>query len=222
MLLNLQAKIASAEETASHIRFEKTSSFDHFSVGLFVAVVERASAVRLLLEAGHCNEAKLILRSALELLVEIELLASDRTHIWNVQFEFCKKQLLLLNKAEAGNPYLYEIKLNFDLSEQRALWENKLEQIKNEGGKSVKVEKRFALTGRQAEYDALYRSFSQSVHASYSGIINDVFAVDQLKSDFEVSLYEPQSEEAVDLIADTMSACLDAAEKAISPYVKRP
>ncbi|MCZ8333190.1 MAG: DUF5677 domain-containing protein [Rhodobacteraceae bacterium] len=221
MLLSLQRSIASAEEAVSRLRFNKKSPLDHFTVGLFVSLIERASSIHLLLCEKRGTDAKLILRSALEVLVELEILAVNPDHIWNVQHDFCKKQILILEMAECGNPYLAEIKSSPDLERHRQVWKMKLNETIEKGGKSLKVELKFAMAGRKYDYDALYRNFSHSAHASYAGIIDEVFEVDPEKDDFEISLYSVSPEHALENIAVTASVCVDDAIKAVSRYLGR-
>jgi hypothetical protein len=219
LLIPLQREISLCEDAAAKIRFDKNSFAQHYRVGLFVTGIHKANAVYALLQYESAAEARQILRSSLEILVELELFAQDETHKWNAQVAFAREQLKTLRYAKEGNPNLAEISSKMNIKEQEATWTEKLEQAKQMGGKELTVSEKFRLLKRHHEYEALYASLSKSVHSSYAGVIHDAFDVDHENGRFDVALYPKPSEETVTMIIETACVCLSGARKTVSDLI---
>lgn len=215
VLSQLQKEIASCEDLASIIRFDKNSFDQHYKVGLFVTGIQKSNAIFLLLQHGAIAEARQLLRSLLEISIELELLNQDKNHKWNAQVSFAIDQLKTLRYAKMGNPFLHEIACKMNIAEQEAIWKNKLEEAKQMGGKDLRISDKFNRIKRSHEYEALYASLSKSVHSSYAGIIHDAFEVDQENGSFDITLYSEPSVESTELIAQTTCGCLSMVRDAV-------
>jgi hypothetical protein len=215
VLVALQKEIALCEELVARIRFDKNSFAQHYKVGLFVTGIQKANAIFLLLKHGAIAESRQLLRSSLEISIELELLKQDKDHIWNAQVSFAKEQLKTLSYARMGNPFLHEIARKMNIAEQEAIWKKKLADAKQMGGKHLRVSDKFYRLKRSHEYEALYASLSKSVHSSYSGVIHDAFEVDQENGTFDVALYSEPSLESVELVAQTACGCLLMSREAV-------
>jgi hypothetical protein len=219
-LVQLQKEIVLCEELVSKIRFDKNSFAQHYKVGLFVTGIQKSNAIFLLLHHGAIAESRQLLRSLLEISIELELLNQDKDHKWNAQVSFAKDQLKTLGYAKMGNPFLHEIACKMNIAEQEAIWKKKLEDAKQMGGKDLRVSEKFQRLKRSHEYEALYASLSKSVHSSYAGVIHDAFEVDQENGTFDVALYTEPSADSIELIAQTTCGCLSMAREAVGDLAR--
>lgn len=198
---------------------------DHFPTLLiasfFLTIIEQGYSIEVLCRHERYFDAKIILRSSLEHLIEMKLLAAgDPKHSERLKLEFNEHQQRSLNAAKSGNPYAAKIAAKIPIEKELdALAEYKT-GIEERGGKKVTSHDRFKDAGFSNEYQVIYSNLSKLAHPTFAGAIERHLVCDDSSDGFSIHCNRMAEPETIDVVIDTATGILSAALDAFTNHKK--
>ncbi|MCI2400379.1 DUF5677 domain-containing protein [Aliiroseovarius subalbicans] len=217
-LPDVEGRILGAIDQLQNTKFDKQKFRHQIFVGLSASLLERCHAVVFLLKNGKGFDAKIILRSALEHLVELRNLCDFPDYHLHLQASFLRGIRTQLREATKGNPFFARIASELPIEDEIASTDKKMKEVEEMGGKALSITDKFNRTGMTHEYESVYRSLSLQVHPSYSGIIERHFDIDPSTGDFTVRGFQMPRDDGIAVLTDTTGQLVDHVVELLTRY----
>jgi len=191
----------------------------------FLTIIEQGWSIEVLCRNERYFDAKIILRSSLEHLIEMKLLAAgDPKHTERLKLEYNQHLTKSLSDAKAGNPYASKIAEKIELdteldTELEALAEYK-KGIEERGGKKINSHDRFKAAGFSNEYQVMYSDLSKLAHPTFAGVIERNLVLDDSTSGFTIHCNRLAEIETIDVTIGTAIDVLSAALEVFTNHKK--
>jgi len=180
---------------------------------LFSKALKTHRAIEHLLEGGFPEDAILLLRAQMELVITLSYIAMDPDNLArrHMDYSYVTRWRLLQAVLNEG---LHEAES--DVEAQRELEENYncylKEYGKGESWSGITICEMAEKAGLGKEYRLFYRRHSQYVHSS-SHTANQYLKPHEQGDGFSISLHPDSSEYYVEIMMDSCKYCLDLATK---------
>lgn len=185
-----QASLAAA-------RFDQANQQHRLVVSLHARIIELADSAIFLISDRRWTGVDILLRSALEALVDLINLANDPSYIAEMQancdYSFCK----LIGGAAGENAFLQAVRNKPHVIEiyqrHKAGWEQW--QRENQTRQPPSIRSKFERAGFLDVYVSVYNSLSSEGHNNIRTLIERHVSVHSDETDFEIQIFaEPSAE----------------------------
>lgn len=198
---------------------------DHFPTLLitsfFLTIIEQGWSIEVLCRNERYFDAKIILRSSLEHLIEMKLLAAgDPKYAERLKLEFNQHQQKSLNAAKSGNPYAAKIAAKIPIGTELDSLAEYMTGIEERGGKKITSHDRFKDAGFPNEYQVLYSDLSKLAHPTFAGAIERHLVLDDTGDGFSIHSNQMAEPETIDVVIDTAIGILSSALEAFTNHKK--
>lgn len=156
---------------ADTLSFNLRDSASFAAIALYCSLLEAGWSCLALLEKKLGYHAYPLLRSVLEVSVEIDCLLDNPDHANNIELANSLERQKMFSRASSGNPYLASIGKMDNLAEKIIETDAEIKALRSKGAKKLSTETKFHKVGRQVDYDGLWRMLGNDVHGNLNALI---------------------------------------------------
>ncbi len=206
--------IESVLDSASHLSFNKEIAQHLFAVSLNGSIVEVAFSCMILLKKKQYIGIPILLRNMLEAYVDLVNIVQDHNYSKYMQAVYFKEQCNFLKKAIQGgkkNPYLEALAEDRKLPEAYESACAKLEKLRNDGFKKLKVLERFELAGAEDLYNSIYPLLCRESHNNLSSL--EKRHLKKSGDAYSIEYFKEWEQNEIIILIDSMAGIVVAAIK---------
>lgn len=183
---------------ASKLEFDSTQVLHQHVISLYGSIIELSSSIKVLYQSDHFTAIPVLLRTILEAFVDLCNLCQDPKYGYSLIMNSQHESLRFLKAAQNDqNVYANMIAQDPNIDEQIASFEAKIDVLKKNGNKRLKVRERFEKADMGDEYQTIYNMLCTASHNDIRAlrtrhlvISGESFSLEIFKEEDTQNMYE--------------------------------
>lgn len=203
----------------SELKFDGGYIGHLYTISLYATILELIDETVHLVRDGPKTGIPILTRSILEAYVDLKNATEDKTYISVIEFEWIKSWRKLMEAAESGNQYVSRLAGDPNFQSNIEGYQKRLDELKRDGIKPLKIFEKFKKAGLTEEYEAIYGILCPHSHGGFQALIDRHIDINVKGGNPKVKAFQDRQISEFEIYLGTTCELLAKATEQINQYL---